>query len=298
MQDVRPPGADEHAFRAGWITRLRRCALSFAAAIAIATFLWGCATETPTLPPAAPSEVSSQPGNSKLVHDLTQKVAERDRALDSLQTEAIMEYSAPDKHPPRVREQITARRPDSLRVEAMSALSVALILVTNGKQLTIFQPSDNKLVYAPATAATLNQFIQIPMQPADAVTLLLGIAPDSSALAQRAPDSIASEGEMTVAQWSGPKSTRRELGFKDDQLAMVRLRATTGAVEYEVRYSDYHDIGGLMFPYSVDATFPVAQSRVVVRYKRPIINGDIPVSAFILSPPSGARQAAANDAAQ
>ncbi|HKN01657.1 MAG TPA: hypothetical protein VJX23_14160 [Candidatus Binataceae bacterium] len=235
----------------------------------------------------APGEILPPADASARVRELTQKIAERDRLLQSLQTEAIMAYSARDNHPPKVREQITVQRPDSLRVEAMWALSVPFIIASSGKRLTIFEPSKNKLIHVAATADALNQFIQIPMAPADVVTLLLGIAPDSSTLAARKPDSIGSEGEMTVASWGIEKSMRRELGFQDDQLAMVRLRDVTGAVEYEVRYSDYHDIGaGMMFPYGVDATFPIAQSRISFRYKRPIINGAVPASAFELSAPA------------
>ncbi len=258
-------------------------------AIALLAFAFSaCAALAPSAAPP-PAEVAA-PDQPALVSRFTEKIAHRDRALDSLQTEAVMEYSAPDRHPPKVREQLTIKRPDSLRVEAMSAFSVALILVTTGKDLAIFEPSENKLIHAPATAATLNQFIQIPMAPADAVTLLLGIAPDSAELAARKPDAVAQEDGMTLASWRLGKSIH-ELGFEDEQLAMVRMRDDTGAVEYEVRYRDYHDIGGVMFPYSIEAVFPLAQSRLALRYKRPIVNGELPVSAFVLSRPSAGENA-------
>lgn len=257
---------------------------------AISILISACATIAPG-PPPSPEGLHVE-DRTAVVRQLTQKVAERDRALVSMQTDAVMEYSAPDKHPPKVREQITAKRPDSLRVEAMSTpFTIALILATTGKHLAIFQPSENKLIRAAATADTLNQFIQIPMAPADAVTLLLGIAPGSTTLAERAPDSIASEGDMTVASWNAEKGTRHELGFQNDQLVMVRMREATGAVEYEVRYSEYQDLGGLMFPYLIEANFPVAQSRAVFRYKRPIINGEIQPSTFVLAPTTTNEQA-------
>ena len=259
------------------------------ATIALSVFYSACSTISPGTP-ASPESLQFQ-DRSAQVQQLTRKVAERDRALQSMQTEAVMQYTAPDRHPPRVREQITAKRPDSLRVEAMSAFSIALILATSGKHLAIFEPSKNKLVRAAATADTLNQFIQIPMAPADAVTLLLGIAPGSASLADRKPDTIAMEDDMTVASWTMPPGARRELGFRDEQLAMVRERNATGMIEYDVRYSEYQDLGGLLFPYVVDATFPVAQSHVSFHYKRPIINGDVPDSTFVLAPPAANQQA-------
>jgi hypothetical protein len=259
------------------------------AIVALATLLPACASLSPGTSPSGTPELVQD--RAPLIHQLTQKVAERDRALVSMQTDAVMEYSAPDRHPPKVREHIIAKRPDSLRVEALSAFNVALIVATSGKQLAIFEPSRNRLTRASATADTLNQFIQIPMAPVDAVTLLLGIAPDSAALAARAPDAIVTEGAMTVASWSIENSARRELGFQDGQLVMVRMREGDGTVDYEVRYGEYQDVGGLMFPYAVDATFPRAHSRISFHYKRPIINGEVPDSVFILSPSSAGEQA-------
>jgi hypothetical protein len=259
------------------------------AIVALATLLPACASLSPGVSPSGTAEPVQD--RAALIHQLTQKVAERDRALVSMQTDAVMEYSAPDRHPPKVREHIIAKRPDSLRVEAFSAFNVALIVATSGKQLAIFEPSRNRLTRASATAETLNQFIQIPMAPVDAVTLLLGIAPDSVALAARPPDAIVTEGAMTVASWSVENSARRELGFEDEQLVMVRMRDGDGTVDYEVRYGEYQDLGGLMFPYAVDATFPRAHSRIAFHYKRPIINGEVPDSVFILSPSSAGEQA-------
>jgi hypothetical protein len=259
------------------------------AIVGLATLLPACASLSPGTSSSVTAELSQD--RAPLIHQLTQKVKERDRALVSMQTDAVMEYSAPDRHPPRVREHIVAKRPDSLRVEALSAFNVALIVATSGNQLAIFEPSRNRLTRAAATADTLNQFLQIPMAPADAVTLLLGIAPDSAALAARPPDAIVTEGAMTVASWSVENSARRELGFEDDQLALVRTRDADGTVDYEVRYGEYQDLGGVMFPYAVDATFPKARSRIAFHYKRPIINGEVPDSVFVLSPSSAGEQA-------
>ena len=63
-----------------------------------------------------------------------------------------------------------------------------------------------------------------------------------------------------------------------------------GAVNFEIRYADYHDIGGVMFAYKVDADFPAAQTRVSFVYKRPIVNGAIADSVFTLTPGPDAKQ--------
>ena len=222
------------------------------------------------------------------VQKLIAALAERDKRLDSMQTPAVMEYTAGDQHV-KAKEEIVVKRPGNLRVEAMSPFGVALLLAAQGSELAIFEPGRNRFMRGQATADTLYRYVRIPMAPADAVGLLMGLAPPEFALNGIA-DSVSNDGAMMVASYgnNNTASGTRELGFSAGNLAMVRETAGNGRVNYEVRYSDYHDIGGVMFPYVVDATFPAAGSHVTFRYLRPIVNGDIPDSTFVLTPAPGA----------
>src|SRR5487761_1129602 len=198
--------------------------------------LSACAT---VAPPQAPQITAAAPtSQSAELRAMTARLAERDLALTSMQTAAIMEYTAPDRHA-KARENITVSRPDSLRVEAMSPFGVALIVATHHGQLEIFEPSKNKLIRAAANAATLEQFVQIPMEPGDAVTLLLGIAPGTARIAASAPIAITTENPdadsaatMTVGAWRDPGGATRELGFAGGNLAMVRRRDASGHIDY------------------------------------------------------------------
>lgn len=220
------------------------------------------------------------------VQKLIVALAERDKRLDSMQTPAVMEYTAGDQHV-KAKEEIVVKRPGNLRVEAMSPFGMALLLAAQGSELAIFEPGQNRFMRGQATADTLYRYVRIPMVPTDAVGLLMGLAPPGFAL-NASVDSVSKDGAMTVALYGNTGSGTRELGFSAGNLAMVRETAGDGRVNYEVRYSDYHDIGGLMFPYVVDAKFPAANSHVTFRYLRPIVNGDIPASTFVLTPAPGA----------
>jgi len=236
------------------------------------------ATSPPTAPGAAAAATSADMAR---VHDLTRALAERDKTLNSVQSGAVMAFTSAGKSM-KAKEQIVARRPSSLRVEAMSPFGVALILAARGSELEIFEPSQKRLIRANATAETLNQYVQIPMEPRDAVGLLMGLAPADFDLGAP-PASVSVDDAMTVAVWPSGDAATRQLGFTDGLLTMVRETAAGGAVHYEVRYSDYHDIGGVMFPYTVDADFPAAKSHVTLRYQRPIVNGEVPDSTFVLT---------------
>jgi outer membrane lipoprotein-sorting protein len=220
-------------------------------------------------------------------NNAVRSLADRDRLLTSLQTPAIMDYSGPSGHL-KAREQFTARRPASLRVDAMSPLGIALIVVADDAQIAVFNPSDNTLIRGPATAATLARFIQIPVAPAQAVQLLLGLAPDDSVLAT-SPSSSRAEGEMEILSYGGAGAANYELGFSRGLLALVRARDASGEVTYEVHYSDYRDIGAIQFPFQLEARFLASATTIKLRYLNPSIDRQIADSTFLLSPGPGTR---------
>ncbi len=108
-------------------------------------------------------------------------LAERDRRLAGVQSPAVMEYTAGDQHV-KAKEEIVAKRPGNLRVEAMSPFGVALLLAAQGTDLAIFEPGKNRFMRGQANADTLYKYVRIPMAPTDAVGLLMGLAPAEFAL--------------------------------------------------------------------------------------------------------------------
>ena len=242
--------------------------------------------------PTGPEPESPIPGfdaQKFQIEKLTAALAEREKSLDSMQTTAVMEYTGIDQKVVKAKEQLVVKRPNSLRVEAMSPFGVALLLAAQGSELAIYEPSENRFMRGAANAETLYRFARIPMEPNDAVGLLMGLAPREFAISKPA-DSVSNDNGMMVAAYGRAETGVRQLGFSDGNLALVRDTGAGGRVRYEVRYSDYHDIGGVQFPYVVDADFPAAQSHVKLRYLRPIINGAVPESAFVLTPAPGATQ--------
>lgn len=253
------------------------------AAIALAMLaISGCATVAP--PPGA--QVVTRPTAAQLAH-ISDAIKRRDREIESMRTEAVMEYRTGD-HSVKAREEIVVRRPANLRVDAFTPFSVALVVAAHAGRLQIFEPSKNTLLSGNANAATLARFARIPMAPSEAVRLLMGIAPEGSN--SGTPISVTTVDGVTVLTYREANGNERDLGFQDDQLALVRERLRDGTLIYDVHYSDYHDIGGVKFPYVVEANFPLERSHVTFRYSRPIINGKLPDSLFVLKPGPGTKR--------
>lgn len=198
-----------------------------------------------------------------------------------------MEYSGASGHI-RAREQFTVRRPASLRLDVMSPLGVALTVAADNEQIAVFNPSDNTLIRGPASAATLERFVRIPMTPAQAVQLMLGLPPDND-IVSAAPGGFTTERDMTVVSYNRPGTGSYELGFQGGQLSLVRARDTARQLRYEVRYSDFRDIGAMKFPFRLEATFFASDTTIKLRYLNPSIDREIADSIFVLSPRPGTR---------
>jgi hypothetical protein len=211
----------------------------------------------------------------------------RDRTLVAFRTAAVMEYRDAHQHI-KAHETIVARRPSDLRVEIHAPFGMALIIAATGQRLEILEPGNNLLMYGAATAATLDRFARIPMEPRAAVGLLMGIAPDPAQLA--GATSAAARGGMILLNYRTGGGAACETGFIGGHLAMVRALSAGGAVDYEVRYSDYHDIGGVQFPYTVEASFPAAGSSLKFAYQRPIVNEAVADSLFTVVPSATTRE--------
>jgi hypothetical protein len=215
-------------------------------------------------------------------------LADRERSLHSIQTGAIMEYSAADGHHFRTHEEIALARPASMRVEAVAPFGATMVLAANDAgRLMIFDPSKNVLMSGSANTATLERFVRIPLEPPAAVDLLMGLAPDPAQLSTP-PDSVSDSEGMTVALWHIGDGGTRELGFVGGQLAMVRERDKAGAQRYAVRYGDWRDAGGTSFPHKVEADFPT--SRITLRYEAPALNPTLVPALFVLTPAPGTKE--------
>lgn len=206
---------------------------------------------------------------------------DRESVLTSLQTPVIMDYSAPSGHI-RVREQITVQRPGNLRVEALSPLGVALIVVADSSRIAVFNPGENLLIRGRANAETLGRFVHIPVAPSEAVRLLLALPPAKTSMAA-AMSGIRTESGMSVISYH-VDSRRYELGFAAGRLASARAYGATGELEYEVQYRAYRDIGAMQFPFELQARFPSSATLIKLDYLNPSIDRQIADSIFVLSP--------------
>ena len=209
-------------------------------------------------------------------------LAQKAQVLSSLQTDAVMEYRQGAKHL-KAREQITLRRPQSLRIDAYYAFGVALTVASDGSQVQVFEPTKNVLFHGRSTSAALERFAHVPLGPRKAVDLLMGLVPDSDETVAPALSYVRREAKLLIAGCRQPDGAVIELGFAGPVLAVTREREPTGVLRYEVGYSDYRDVAGINFAHRVEASFPLSDSWIKFSYQRAVLNRVFDDALFVLS---------------
>jgi hypothetical protein len=264
------------------MTMLRRWQAPWQPLLLVAT-LTGCVVQK-QLPPTQVAEGEKlAAAETSRAQVLIAKLEQKARALSSLQTDAVMDYSQGAKHL-KAREQLTLRRPQSLRLEVYYAFGVALVLVSNGAQIQVFEPSNDVLLYARSSAVMLDRFAHVPLGPRQAVNLLMGLSPDSGVGTQSSLSYVRREGATLIAGCRAPDGSAIELGFADSELALARERERDGALRYEVGYGDYRDVGGISLAHQIVASFPSSGAAVKFSYKHAVLNRVFDNSLFVLSP--------------
>jgi outer membrane lipoprotein-sorting protein len=112
---------------------------------------------------------------------------------------------------------IKGKFPETLRVDLKDPLGRSVLsFYTNGQQVEILFPRENKLLTGPATPTNLSSFIPAGVKLPQALRLMVGDLP----LSQGKPARMSQESDMYVLEWQAPDGSLAE-----------RLWVSVGAVQ-------------------------------------------------------------------
>jgi|UniRef100_A0A7V6A3A4 outer membrane biogenesis lipoprotein LolB len=127
---------------------------------------------------------------------------------------------------------IKGKLPETLRVDLKDPLGRSVLsFSTDGQQVEILFPRENKLLTGPATPANLSSFIPAGVKLPQALRLMVGDLP----LSQGKPARMSQESDRYVLEWQAPDGSLQE-----------RLWVNAGAVE-PVKDEWYGPGGNLIF---------------------------------------------------
>ena len=244
--------------------------------LVIGVSLCGCAT-IPVLPPHPPP-----------AEDLLKQVEARLRVPQGLKGLAWLKVSSPGKNF-QAQQVLFVERPAFLRLESLGPLGTPqLYLVTDGRELSLYDPAENRYYRGPATARHLSSALPILLGPEEAAAFLLGglplIDPESSSVrADR-------EKGLWVLDLVSPARAERQSLWVHPQSSQILFAETHRAgSSRRLTFSEFEPVQGISFPKKIQLTSLESTGQISVEYQEVELNPNWKNEDFQLAVPRGAR---------
>ena len=240
--------------------------------------LCACAT-LPVLPPETPSAES-----------LLQQINARWQALQGLKGLAQVRVSLPQKNF-STHEVFLVHRPAFLRMELLGPLGTPqFYLVTDGRDLKVYNPGENRYYHGQATADHLFAalpFIPLPLKPEEAVALLLGGLPVSNW------ETVSIGRDQQEPRWildltSASLGESQRLWIHPQSFQILRAELHRPGLSAHLTFSDFREIKGVLFPQRIQFTATEPQVQISIAYEEPELNPPWEEQMFQLPVPRGA----------
>jgi hypothetical protein len=236
----------------------------------------GCRTLPPTPPPAA---VTSP-------EELLSRLRARQQQLKAFQAKGRLTFLSPKENYSGT-ALLAGRLPASLKVDVLDFLGRTILsFATNGTEVQVLSPRENKLFRGPATTRNLAAFIPPSVSLPQAVRLLMGDLPFSSG----PPDHfeyLPASGRYLLA-WSQGGALVERLWVAAPGFYPVQEEWYGGAPEprFTAEMADYGALApGLPEKITLKTTRPKIELRL--GYSRLTLNPSLTPADLTLTPPPG-----------
>jgi outer membrane lipoprotein-sorting protein len=246
--------------------------------LALAALLWsaGCRTLPPPPPPVA--AISSE--------DLLALLKARQEKVQSFQAKGRIIYLSPQQNYSGT-AMLAGRLPASLKVDILDILGRnALSFATDGTEVKVLSPRENRLLQGPATPRNLAAFIPPTVSLPQALRLLVGALP----LSQGPPQNFAYEAatDRYRLEWRQGDALTERLWVAAQGLYPVQEEWYGGAPEPRFT-AELADFGALAsdLPEKVTLKTPSPKMEMRLVYRDLKLNPPLTAADLTLTPPPG-----------
>jgi len=197
------------------------------------------------LPPVA------RPYAAPSAEELVSSLKARSAALKGVEAEARAEQIGPGRQRVKVKVSAWAERPDRLRLEIAGPLGTgAATLVTDGTRFSLLDAREGRLFTGEARGCNVARLVQVELEPAQAVSVLLGEVPIEPGEATVAWDEHEGGREVLTLKLADGGQERIWLDGRDrrwDPLRAERLDGD-GRLRWRIEHGEFTDVEGRRQP--------------------------------------------------
>jgi len=231
-----------------------------------------------------------------------QMLAHMQAAVDeraALRASARLSLESPDLRFDRP-QRLAVERPARLRVEVIGLFDqVAVVVVTNGGRYQVFDVREGRLEEGEVTPDLLWRVARVDLEPAEAVSLLLG-APQPQPGLRLAGSRVYSDGSVSFDRRTEEGVLRERHRFDvDGHLQESERFDEQGLPLWSARFDHYREVRdvravegsadpAVAFAFDVELHFPRVDARARLRFDRVDLASSLPGELFVLKLPDGA----------
>ena len=187
-----------------------------------------------------------------------------------------------------VKELVVVERPGCLRLETLNPLGhPEFFAVTDGKELFLFSPSENKFYRGVASPENVSLFIPLNLNLEEMVSILLGNIP----LIDYDAEQIDCQTEggcclLTLSSEDGRLKQVLKVSYSKQKVVESKTYEE-GSLILSTRYGRYDEMGETLFPRDIDVSMPCDKTKVTIKFKKIEFPSTINPAEFKLTPPQG-----------
>ena len=242
----------------------------------LAPILFSACATLPVLPPVVPP-----------AEEVFQQVKARQAVLLGLKGLAQVKVSSPGKSFSN-QQVLFARRPGFLRVESLSPLGTPLLyLVTDGKEIRLYNPEENKYYQGGWRAGSLSFALPLALPPEEVVLFLLGGVPLTE------QETISLRPEPKEGLWildlrSPARSEAQTLWVHPQSFYILRADLKRPGLSYQLSYFDFRRVKEILFPHQMRLFAEDQKLRISAEFPEVDLNPEWEDQDFSLPVPRGA----------
>lgn len=190
-----------------------------------------------------------------------------------------------------VKEIVIAKRPRCLRLETLNPLGhQVFFIVTDGKELSLFSPPENKFYRGIASSKNISLFFHINLSLEKMVSIMLGKVPLIDYDAEQVD--CRAKGDFCVLSLSTKDGSFRQVlkvNLHSQKVTESKTYRQGEGLILSTKYGDYEKMGKILFPKEITISMPRDKTKVKVSYKKIELLSEIDPDIFRLTPPEGVK---------
>jgi outer membrane lipoprotein-sorting protein len=189
----------------------------------------------------------------------------------------------------QAQEVLFVKRPAFLRLETLGPLGTPqLYLVTDGRELSLYDPGENRYYRGPATARHLSSALPILLGPEEAAAFLLGGVPRID------PETSSLRADREKGLWildlrSAARGEWQSLWVHPQTFQILHAESYRDGSSRCLTFSDFETVQRISFPKKIQLTSSEPQGEISVEYEQVELNPGWEKEDFQLPVPRGAR---------